>query len=102
MKKPEDEAQSLETALRIAQAQNRELRNLREKTEGERDEARKLAEDMHQFDPQQRKLPWVRPSTVEEKLDLALKALRKIDQLGGAMRGEWASEKAAETLEQIQ
>ena len=70
--------------------------------EQERDEARKLAEDMHQFDPQQRNLPWVRPSTAQEKLDLAVKALQKIDQVGGAMRGEWASEKAAETLKQIQ
>ncbi len=73
-----------------------------QKTTEERDEARKLAEDMHQFDPQQRTLPWVRPSTAEEKLDLAVKALQKIDQVGGAMRGEWASEKAAETLNQIQ
>ena len=58
MKKLEDDAHSLETALRIAQAQNRELRKLLEQIKGERDEARKLAEDMWMFDPQQRKLPW--------------------------------------------
>lgn len=68
----------------------------------QRDEARKLAEDMHQYDPQQRNLPWVRPRKVEEKLDLAVKALQEIDQFGGAMRGQWASEKASKTLEQIQ
>ena len=41
MKKLEDDAHSLETALRIAQAQNRELRKLLEQTEDELDEARK-------------------------------------------------------------
>tara|TARA_R100001198_G_C5129609_1_gene148476 strand:- start:98 stop:409 length:312 start_codon:yes stop_codon:yes gene_type:complete len=72
------------------------------KMEQERDEARKLAEDMHMYDPQQRELPWWEKTPELDKLTTAKLALHDISQYGGAMRGEWASEKAAETLEQIQ
>ena len=70
--------------------------------ERERDEARKLAIAMHAFDPQQRPLPWREPKTPKDKLAIATKTLQDIDQYGSAMRGEWASEKAAEALKQIQ